>query len=85
VLKEHGATQGIVRCRPNYLPIQEAMRQLNEGRREAFEEPPAYEAQVFVTPAGVEFLKKSTTLEIAPVGGSANPAKGKKGQNAPQP
>ena len=26
-----------------------------------------YEAQVFAGPAGVELLKKSTTLEVAPV------------------
>ncbi len=86
ILKAHGATQGMVRCRANYLPIQEAMRSLNAGRRAQFENyPEVYEAQVFVTPGGAELLKKSTTLEVAPVEGSSTTPASPKGQNTPKP
>ncbi len=85
VLKQHGAQQGTLRCRPNHLPIQEALRQLNEGRRETFEEPGKYEAQVFVTPSGVELLKKNATLEVAPVERASKTPSGKKVPSSPTP
>lgn len=85
ILKQRGGTQATVRCRADFLPIQEAMRQMSAGRRGALEAyPEVYEAQVFVTPGGVELLKRSTTLEAAPVEGKPHTQSGPKGQ-APQP
>jgi hypothetical protein len=71
IIKEAGATQGTLHCRAHFLPQLETM-----GTPEAARAPTqndVYEAQVFVSPGGVELLKKSTTLEVAPVEGKAKP------------
>jgi hypothetical protein len=68
VLGEHGSSQGVVKLRAHYLPELEAMGNVEAGRREALENyRTVYEAQVFVSGSSVELLKKSTTLETAPV------------------
>lgn len=66
ILKRHGASQGTVKLIAHYLPQLEDMGEVVAGRRQ----PPVnvtYEAQVFTSGGNVELLKKSTTLEIAPV------------------
>ena len=72
VLKQHGAAQGNIRVRANYIPQIEDMGEVAAGRRT----PPTndvYEAKVFVTGNSVELLKKANKLEVAPVqpGGAA--------------
>jgi hypothetical protein len=66
VLKRAGATQGTVRLQANYIPAMELMDETDPAKR-----VPApgttYEAQVFISGGNVELLKKSTTLEVAPV------------------
>jgi hypothetical protein len=72
ILKEQGAVQGTIRCRAHFLPAMESMGTAASGRRE----PPTndvYQAQVFVSTGGVELLKKSTTLEVAPVESAPKP------------
>jgi hypothetical protein len=72
ILKRRGATQGTVKLLAHYLPQLEDMGEIAAGRRE----PPVtviYEAQVFTSGGNVELLKKSTTLEVAPV--ETRPAK----------
>jgi hypothetical protein len=74
ILKQSDASQGTVRCRAHYLPAIEAMGGIESGRREALENYRAvYEAQVFASAGGIELLKKSTTLEVAPVEGAPKP------------
>ena len=74
ILKQHDASQGTIRCRAHYLPAIEAMGGIESGRRAPLENyRDVYEAQVFVTAGGIELLKKSTTLEVAPVEGAPKP------------
>lgn len=74
ILKRHGATQGLFRCRAHYLPEPETMGTYNPEQRGDLDRV-VYEAQVFLSPTGVELLKKSSTLEVSPVGGGAPGAK----------
>jgi hypothetical protein len=68
VLKRHEAGGGIVRIRAHGLPELEDMANLATLAQAARENVSnAYEAQVIVGPTGVELLRKSTTLEVAPV------------------
>jgi len=68
ILQQRDAKQALFRCRAHYLPEMESMEEVDAGRRGALERyATTYEAQVFITPAGVELLKKSATLEVAPV------------------
>ena len=68
ILQAKGASEGTVRCRAHYLPEIEALAGSEAARRTALENyRDVYQAQVFVTSSGVELLKKSTTLEVAPV------------------
>lgn len=78
ILKRHDAAQGTLRLRAHYIPQIEIMDDVAAGRRS----PPVsgtYEAQVFISGPTVELLKKSTTLEVAPVenrsGGSGRPVR----------
>lgn len=83
ILKQRGATQGTVRCRAHFLPEIEAMGEVDAGRRAALENyRDIYEAQVFVNATGIELLKKSTTLEVAPVEGSPARSKTPAGRGA---
>jgi hypothetical protein len=64
ILRRHGATQGIVRCRSHgTLAIDEEP----SAARRAAAESEIYRAQAFVSPSGVELLKISEKLESAPV------------------
>lgn len=75
ILKSQGATQGQVRCRAHYLPELEAMAEVDAGRREALDNySNTYEAQVFISGNSVELLKKSRTLDVAPVESSRSRA-----------
>jgi len=68
ILQARGASEGTVRCRAHYLPEMEALAGNEAAIRTALENyRDVYQAQVFVTSTGVELLKKSTTLEVAPV------------------
>ncbi len=68
ILQARGALEGTVRCRAHYLPEIESLAGNESTRRAALENyRDIYQAQVFVTSSGVELLKKSTTLEVAPV------------------
>lgn len=68
VLRSYGATQGTFRCRAHYLPQLEQMPEVAAGKREALENyRVTYEAQVIAQGGVVELLKKSRTLEVAPV------------------
>ena len=61
---------GTVLCRAHFLPDLEMMSQVDAGRRGSLENyGNVYEAQVFVSDGKVELLKKSATLEVAPVEG----------------
>jgi hypothetical protein len=68
VLKRHDATGGVIRIRAHGLTDAADMASLmtlaQAGREKL---STAYEAQVIVGPAGIELLRKSTTLEVAPV------------------
>jgi hypothetical protein len=77
ILKTRGVKQATFRCRSHELPEMEALGDAEPARRAALENyRDVYEAQVFVTPGGVEVLKKATTLEVAPVkGGTKSPSK----------
>ncbi len=68
VLKRGGASQGTFRCRAHYLPEIDEMDDVVADNRGPLEKyATTYEAQVFISSSGVELLKKSTTLEVAPV------------------
>lgn len=74
ILKQRDATQGTIRCRAHYLPAIETMGSTESGRRGPLENyRDVYEAQVFASGGGIELLKKSTTLEVAPVEGAPKP------------
>ncbi|HEV3138012.1 MAG TPA: hypothetical protein VGZ26_08905 [Pirellulales bacterium] len=74
ILKQHGASQGTIRCRAHVPPAMETMENTGSSQREALEKyRDVYQAQVFVSAGGVELLKKSTTLEVAPVEGAPKP------------
>jgi hypothetical protein len=68
VIARREATGGLVRIRAHGLPDIDDLANLEAVARAARENVSnTYEAQVIVSPAGVELLKKSTTLEVAPV------------------
>lgn len=68
VLKSHGATEGTFRCRAHYLALIDQMTEVDAGRRGPLENfRVTYEAQVISSGGTVELLKKSTTLEVAPI------------------
>jgi hypothetical protein len=70
VLRSHGASQGVFRCRAHYLPEIESMGEVEAGRTRALENyGTIYEAQVLVGPRTVDVLRKSETLDVAPVEG----------------
>jgi len=77
ILREHGATGGVIRVEALGLPDPEnavSLAAIAKAARERVTN--VYEAQVIVTPSSVELLRKSTTLEVAPV----EPAGRSKGQ-----
>jgi hypothetical protein len=68
VLARDSASQGVVKLTAHYLPELEAMGNVESGRRGPLENyRTIYEAQVFASGNSVELLKKSSTLETAPV------------------
>ncbi len=68
LLKRHQADGGVVRIQAHGLPDIEDMADLTTLAAAARENVSnVYEAQVIVSPAGVELLRTSTTLEVAPV------------------
>jgi hypothetical protein len=86
ILKKQGATEGTFLCRAHYLPELIQMVDVDAGRRGPLENyGTIYEAQVLVSLSGVELLKKSTTLEVAPVEGASPGASGARSQNTPKP
>jgi hypothetical protein len=67
VLRQHGATSGVVRVRGHFPPDLERMTEAAASGNNPLENyRVVYEAQVFVNPTGVEVLKKSQKLETAP-------------------
>jgi len=86
LLKQHGATQGTIRIRANYIPQIEDMAEVAAGRRS----PPTndvYEAKVFFTGNSVELLKKASKLEVAPAepGGRSPASPGASSPRVPSP
>jgi hypothetical protein len=74
VLKQENATGGTIRIRALGLPTEADMTGLSGVARAARENvSDVYEAQVLVGPLGVELLRRSTTLEIAPIEGARTP------------
>lgn len=68
ILKRHGASQGVLRLRGHLLPEIEDMASVESGDRQPLENySNVYEAQVIVAAGRVEILKRTTTLESAPV------------------
>jgi hypothetical protein len=68
IIARDEASGGLVRIRAHGLPDIDDLANLEAVARAARENVSnTYEAQVIVGPAGVELLKKSTTLEVAPV------------------
>lgn len=71
VLTREQAGGGVLRIVGHGLPEIEDLANLQTVAQAARENVNnVYEAQVIVSPAGVELLKKSTTLEVAPVEGA---------------
>ncbi len=68
VLRAENAEGGVIRIRSLGLPDFDDMASLAEMARAARENvSTVYEAQVIISPESVELLRKSTTLEVAPV------------------
>jgi hypothetical protein len=68
ILRRNRVEKGIVRLRAHYMPELEQMAQVEAGERGPLENfRNIYEADVFLSGDTVELLKKSTTLENAPV------------------
>src|SRR5262249_34872444 len=68
VVKRAGASEGSIRIRAHWLPELENFSNLDALKRAAREDAGnVYEAQVLAGPDGVELLRKSATLEVAPV------------------
>jgi hypothetical protein len=68
ILRGAGATSGVIRIEALGLPTEEDVASLAALAKAANEKiANIYEAQVIATPTTVELLKKSTTLEVAPV------------------
>jgi len=91
VLKRHDAAGGTIRLRAHGLAGADDMASLTTLTRAGRENvSTAYEAQLIVGPGGVELLRKSTTLEVAPVergstrrGQPSRPAPGKTPKTQP--
>ncbi|MGD9724223.1 MAG: hypothetical protein AB7O59_23875 [Pirellulales bacterium] len=67
-LKRYGATQGEIRLRAHYLPEIEDMDRVAAGNRAPLSNfADIYQAQVFLSGGRVDILRRSTTLEVAPV------------------
>ena len=68
ILKRHNVTQGVIRLRGHLLPEIEEMGSIESGNRQPLENySDVYEAQVIVSRGRVDLLRRSTTLEVAPV------------------
>jgi hypothetical protein len=68
VLRSENATGGAIRIRSFGVPDENALGSLEAIARAAKENVSnVYEAQVILSPAGVELLRKSTTLDSAPI------------------
>jgi hypothetical protein len=75
VLKQHQARSGQLRIRGHEMPDFEDLANFAAVAEAARADATNfYEAQVLVGPAGVELLRKSTTLEVAPVERSRRPS-----------
>jgi hypothetical protein len=80
VLREQNASGGAIRIRAFGVPDENAVDSLEATARVARENvTDVYDAEVILGPSGVELLKKSTTLDSAPIenrpaSGSAAPA-----------
>lgn len=83
VLARHGVSQGTFRVRAHYLPQIEQMAEVETGKRPAINETVTYEAQVIVSGGTVELLKKSRTLEVAPVRPGEPGGKNASGKSSP--
>jgi hypothetical protein len=85
ILKQHQAKQGTIRLRAHYLPEIEDMADIQSGRRDPrANDRDVYEAQVFVTGARVDVLRKATTLEVAPVESAPTLPAAPRGRTTPQ-
>lgn len=68
VIAHNAGAGGVVRIEAHGLPDIDDLANLESVARAARQNVSnVYEAQVIVSPAGVELLRKSTTLEVAPV------------------
>jgi hypothetical protein len=71
ILKREHASGGVLRIQGHGLPNPDDMTSLEALARAARENVTSvYEAQVILSPGGVELLRKSTTLEVAPAEGA---------------
>jgi len=84
IIKREQAVGGTLRIKALGLSNVEDMTNLAAVRRAAEQnQTTIYEAQVIVGPAGVELLKKSTTLEVAPIQGAPRRPSNPPRENAP--
>ncbi len=68
ILREHGASHGVIRVRALGIPDENYQGGFEAIARAARENvTDVYEANVIVSDTSVELLRKSTTLEIAPI------------------
>jgi hypothetical protein len=68
ILRSENATGGAIRIRAFGIPDENSLESLEAVARAAKENvSDVYEAQVILGPSGVELLRKSTTLDSAPI------------------
>jgi hypothetical protein len=85
VLAREGAGGGVLRIRGHGLADLEDMASLEAVAQAARENvTDVYEAQIIVSPVGIELLKKSTTLETAPVESTRRRSGEPTGKGAPR-
>jgi hypothetical protein len=88
ILRQHGASAGVFKCRAHEVPFLEDMGNVESGRRQVLANyRDVYEAQVLVSAERVDLLRKSQTLEVAPVerGARGPSASGQPGTNQRPP
>lgn len=85
-LRRHGAGGGTIRIRSHSLPELENMASLDEIARFLRDNvEDVYAADVIVSADSVELLRKSTTLEVAPIENSGSRGGRPRGDRAPRP
>jgi hypothetical protein len=85
ILRSENATGGAIRIRAFGIPDENSLDSLEAVARAAKENvSDVYEAQVILGPSGVELLRKSTTLDSAPIENQTPAANRTPDQNAPR-